>query len=125
MGPGQRGHQTLLPLIQRWVAPGTRIITDQWAAYQACQLNNIGYQHDSVNHHLNFVAPNDQTCHTQQIEGLWKHSKDLIRRLCGTSEANFPSYLREFQWRAAHRRGKACFIDILHEIATHPNYVIP
>ena len=47
-GLGQRSAQTMLPYIQRWVAPGTRIITDSWAAYQAMQLKQQGYQHDQV-----------------------------------------------------------------------------
>ncbi len=68
-----RTAQTLLPIIQQWVQPGSRIITDLWQSYN--QLQNLGYQHDTINHSLHFVDPQNPTIHTQNIEGFWKHAK--------------------------------------------------
>ncbi len=62
----------LLPLIQRWVLPGSIIHTDEWGAYN--QLTSLGYTHDSVNHSLQFVNPLTGV-HTNTQEGLWHHVK--------------------------------------------------
>ena len=88
-----RAAATLLPIIQQHVAPGTRIITDQWAAYN--QLPN----HFTVNHRLHFVSPTDPTVHTNTIEGCWAHAKAKYRSMHGTSENLFDSYLQEFMWK--------------------------
>ena len=53
----RRDVATLLPIIQQWVAPGSIIWTDMWAAYKYNQLPNMAYQHDTVNHTLRFVDP--------------------------------------------------------------------
>ena len=60
----------LMPLIQRWVLPGTTIYTDGWRAYQ--QLPDLGYTHSCVNHTLYFKDPVTGV-HTNRQEGLWKH----------------------------------------------------
>ena len=41
---GKRFAEVLLPIIQRWVLPGTAIHTDGWRAYR--QLSESGYHHD-------------------------------------------------------------------------------
>ena len=53
----RRDAATLLPIIQQWVAPGSIIWTDMWAAYKYNQLPNMAYQHGTVNHTLRFVDP--------------------------------------------------------------------
>lgn len=53
-----RDAATLLPIIDHWVAPGSIIWTDRWAAYG--QLRNrpgMAYVHGTVNHTLHFVDP--------------------------------------------------------------------
>ena len=88
-----RTAETLLPIIARHVLPGTRILTDGWAAYN--QLP----QHEVVNHRLHFVDPNDPTLHTNTIEGSWGHVKTKFRAMHGTSDGLFNSHLQEFLWR--------------------------
>lgn len=44
----KRDESTLLPLIKRWIEPGTIIISDCWKAY--CNLEKHGYTHRTVNH---------------------------------------------------------------------------
>ena len=57
----KRDEATLIPLIQKHIAPGTTIYTDGWGAY--CNLEKYGYKHMTVNHSLNFKNP-DTGVHT-------------------------------------------------------------
>ena len=50
-----RSAATLIPLILRWVKPGTTIISDCWKAYGS--LGEHNYTHLTVNHSLYFVDP--------------------------------------------------------------------
>ena len=71
----RRGAGILLPLIRRWILPGSIIYTDEWAAYNS--LTAEGFTHGSVNHTYQFVDP--QTgIHTNTQEGLWYHVKKSV-----------------------------------------------
>ena len=77
-----RSAETLVPIIRRWILPGTRILSDGWRAY--ANLGAIGggiYVHDVIIHEQNFVHPNDPTIHTQRIEGLWSRAKKKLKRI--------------------------------------------
>ena len=65
----RRDAQTLLPIIQAHILPGTIIYLDEWAAYN--QVENIPNvtAHATVNHSLHFVDPQTDV-HTQNIELL-------------------------------------------------------
>ncbi len=54
---------------------------------------NVGYQHDTANHMLNFVHPLDLTMCTQNVEGLWKHAKVRLRRMHGNPHAILLTFL--------------------------------
>ena len=73
----QRNAETLLPLIQTFIKPGSIIISDQWKAYN--KISELGYQHQTVNHSVNFVDP-VTGAHTQNIERLWKDIKSHVLR---------------------------------------------
>ena len=45
-----RSKAVLVPLIKKFILPGTRIISDQWAAYR--MLSDEGFDHWTVNHRL-------------------------------------------------------------------------
>jgi transposase-like protein len=113
----RRDAGTLLPLIETHILPGTRIISDMWPAYAGIgQINNGVYLHDTVNHTQHFVDPQDDTIHTQNIEGTWSHAKRKLRHQYGTSRALFPGYLNEFVWRKGHPERKfAHFLQCITE----------
>ena len=60
-----RSEATLIPIIQKYIKPGTTIMSDCWKAYR--KLEQLGYKHGTVNHSVEFVnsATGD---HTQTIE---------------------------------------------------------
>jgi transposase-like protein len=98
-----RTAATLLPLIQQFVLPGTRIISDGWSAY--AQIENIpeqNYHHVVVNHSLFYVDPFDGT-HTNTIEGKWNGMKKAIPRQGFKTDKMLQEYLGEQMWRRANK----------------------
>ena len=53
---------------------GSRILSDSCASYRSLYRSSL-YEHDEVNHFLNFVNPDDITVHTQNVESIWRHSR--------------------------------------------------
>lgn len=108
----QRDAATLLPIIQRHIRPGTRIWSDQWAAYNG--LNGLGYQHQTVNHSVQYVDPVTGV-HTNNIEARWSACKASFRRRWGIARHHLPAFLDEYVWRTQHPRPNT-FGDILDAI---------
>ena len=66
----RRNAETLLPIIQRHILPGSIVYSDQWAAYN--RVGNIaGLEHHTVNHTLHFVDPVTGV-HTHLDEFMWR-----------------------------------------------------
>jgi hypothetical protein len=97
-----RDADTLLPLVREWCAPGTRIISDGWAAYN--RLNEIGFEHHVVIHEQHFVDP-ETGLHTNNVEAYWQRCKRQFKRMYGTSRALLPSHVDQLLWR--ERFGKS------------------
>ena len=72
-----RSQAELTAKIEEYVAPGSIIHSDKWAAYQNLSNHPNGYVHLTVNHSENFVDPNTGV-HTQNIENFWRHAKDPL-----------------------------------------------
>ena len=119
-----RTKETLLPLIQRHVSPGSTIFSDGWSAY--CDLNSLGFDHFTVLHKYSFkkMYVNQETkekvvCHTNEIEGAWKHAKDYFRKMAGTQLSQFEGHLAEIMWRSeAKGRLYQAFFDLLRSVYT-------
>ena len=62
----KRDEATLIPLIQKFIKPGTTIHSDCWKAYS--KLEKLGYVHETVNHKEAYIDP-DTGAHTNSIEG--------------------------------------------------------
>ena len=63
---------TLLPIINRFIVRGSRIVSDCWMAYNS--LSDEGYNHIQVNHSYEFRDELTGS-HTDNIEATWKWSK--------------------------------------------------
>ncbi|KII74541.1 hypothetical protein RF11_00301 [Thelohanellus kitauei] len=66
-----RKAETLLPTIQSKVLPGTKIIPENWRAYNTITSMGNDYDHLVVNNRLNFVNPRDPSERAQNIEKIW------------------------------------------------------
>ena len=84
-----RSADTLLAVIQQYIAQGTTVISDCWKAYDC--LEKEGYVHLKVNHSVNFVDP-ITGAHTNTIERRWRHTKALVPKY-GRRKYFFVGYL--------------------------------
>jgi len=81
----RRDANTLVPVIQRHIRPGTRVWSDEWAAYAG--LNQVGYIHETVNHSVQYVHPVTGV-HTNNIEARWSACKASFRRRWGVAHVS-------------------------------------
>jgi transposase-like protein len=71
----KRDGRTLLPLIQKYILPGSIIRTDKWRGYNG--LSSVGFAHLSVNHSKNHKNPVTGV-HINSIEGNWSDLKTIV-----------------------------------------------
>jgi ISXO2-like transposase domain len=100
-----RTRETLFPLIKRFIAPGSIIISDCWAPYETIPDITMDaghgfqmplYQHEAVNHDRGFVGSDGR--HTNTIEGTWfgvKRGTPVRKR----NKKQISGCLFEFIWR--------------------------
>ena len=116
-----RTANTLLTIIQKWVAPGPIIWSDSWKSYNRIPDLPEGYKHATVNHSQNFVDPESGTC-TNRIESDWRHGKAEFPRF-GTRPETYSSYLAVFMWKRKYA-GEYLFMQLIRDIARiHPGPV--
>ena len=112
-----READTLLPIIQTHIRPGTTIYSDGWAAYN--RIAQLGYSHEVVVHEHHFVDPVTGV-HTNGVEAYWSRAKKKIKEVYGSRLEMIPSYLDEFLWRERNAHaGPETFQNMLNVIAEH------
>jgi transposase-like protein len=77
----KRDKATLIPLIEKHIARGSIIESDQWLAYR--DLSSMGWTHRDVNHSTNFVNP-VTGANTQGIESFWNVIKRKLKFVQGS-----------------------------------------
>ena len=102
-----RSRRRLLPIIRKYIRPGSDVISDCWGAYN--RLSHDGYIHYQVNHQRHFDHPGSGA-HTQHIERAWRNYKEDIYRYRGNlSEKALKMNLRFIEWNhwlgKEHRKG--------------------
>ena len=90
-----RKQSTLLPIIKKWIKPGSIIHSDCWKAYNCLEKN--GYTHVTVNHSKEFFNTENYAC-TNGIESDWRHAKVSMPKY-GVKQGLHAFYLGEFMWR--------------------------
>ncbi|RLU25466.1 hypothetical protein DMN91_001622 [Ooceraea biroi] len=105
----QRSSQILIPIVRRFIAPGTIILRDCWKAYN--NLKNYNYIHCVVNHSENFVDPHTGA-HTQNIERLWRDIRHGVPRY-GTRDYHYVHYLAEFIFKPLITMTCCCLHNML------------
>ena len=118
-----RDEQTLLPIIQQIVLPGSIIHSDEWRAYNGIRRlpHPQPYRHHTVNHSAHFVDPITGV-HTNHVEAMWSRAKRKFKSMNGTYDQLIPSYLDEFMWRERYGETNATAFDNLltHIHARYP-----
>jgi len=115
-----RSRQTLLTIINDYILPGTLILSDKWKSYNT--IGNDGkYLHESVNHSVNFVSPDNPIVHTQNIENCWLHAKKKLKLQCGTKKHLLDGYLYEFMFRFSIDDTQKTFNELLINVTNYMN----
>ncbi|EGT59201.1 hypothetical protein CAEBREN_31982 [Caenorhabditis brenneri] len=102
----RRDARTLLPIIERHVAPGTTIITDGWSAYREINKMSKGFKHHVINHNLHFVDPRNKKIHTQGIESSWGALKRSLKSRYGINDYMLKGHLFNYIFRRYNKREK-------------------
>lgn len=90
-----RSQEVLEDFVLSNVKQNSFIATDKWYGYN--DLDFLGYDHQTWNHSLGFLAG------TNQIEGLWSRIKRYLRKLYGCVQTtHLEDVLKE--WEARHNQ---------------------
>lgn len=112
----KRDADTLIPIILKYVRPGTTIMSDCWKAYSS--LDSLGYVHKTVNHSKEFVDSETGAC-TNTIESTW-HALKLSLPRSGTQKRLYDSYFEEYVARRRYMVGGADrfieFLKLVHRV---------
>jgi transposase len=100
-------QKTIRPIIERVVAQGSRIHTDEYAIY--ARLTAWGYEHRTVCHCRGKYAwdeDGDGFCeiHVNTLEGFWSLLRSWLRPHRSISQEKLPVYLGFFQFVHNTRR---------------------
>lgn len=104
-----RSADTLIPLVERFIAKGSIVISDCWRGY--ARLGELGYTHETVNHSVNFKDP-ETGAHTNHIETTWHRLKSVKYRYCKNL---ISSYFAEFIFRRKFLEEKNSFLNFIKE----------
>ena len=104
--------------------PGSTIYSDGWRAY--CDLNSLSYEHFIVLHtycfkkvYVNQTTNQTVVCHTNAIEGAWKHAKYHFPKMTGTQLSQFEGHMAEIMWRSEAKSNLYnSFFNLLRSVYT-------
>lgn len=113
------GAVTLVPYIQKNVAEGSTLSTDEHKPYR--RVRRLGYTHVSVNH-SKWQWKNGEAS-TNGLEGHWSLVKRSIRGTYVSVSLKFlPLYLAEFSFRRNHRQ--ETLFPLLVKRAARPSVLV-
>ena len=86
--------RTLMPVIQRKIAPDSWVYTDSMGSYDALDVSQ--FHHMRINHSAEFARGNN---HINGIENFWSQAKRILRKYNGVPRDSFPLFLKECEFR--------------------------
>lgn len=111
-----RSANTLIPIIKKYILPGTTILSDCWKAYSS--IESEGYQHLTVNHSIEFKNKETGAC-TNTIESTWNAVKKSLPKT-GTVKSLYDSYLIEYCIRKKYLQNTddkfTTFLDLVKRV---------
>jgi transposase-like protein len=97
-----RKAEIVLPFIKESVEKGSKVVTDEYAAYNKLSYSAYGYTHRNVKHGKHHMLWKGE--HTNTIEGFWGQFKKSVRGTYAfVSPQHLQAYLNEFAWRYNER----------------------
>jgi transposase-like protein len=108
---------TIRPLIQKVIALGSRVHTDEYSIYNP--LKDWGFDHHTVCHSRGEYARDEDgdgfhEIHVNTQEGCWSLLRSWLRPHRGLSQEKLPLYLGFFQFvHNVRRRGKSLLSPLL------------
>jgi len=117
----KRDKATLVPLIEKHIAPGSIIESDQWLAYR--DLSTMGWVHRDVNHSTNFVDP-ETGANTQGVESFWNLIKRKVKFVQGSQgDLKYQRVIEAvykhnfcFGWRMGFEERLTIFLDHINDL---------
>nr|VZI09813.1 unnamed protein product [Spirometra erinaceieuropaei] len=91
-----RRADCLIPVIRKWIAVGSVVVTDDWEGYHS--LTSLGYTHTAIKRSKNFVDPVTGK-HMNGVKAYWSNLKKRVRRSEPVNERNIWSHLEEAKYR--------------------------
>lgn len=85
---------TLMPVIQRKIAPDSWVYTDGFGSYDALDVSQ--FRHVRINHSVEFARGRN---HINGIENFWNQAKRVLRKYNGIPKDSFPLFLKECEFR--------------------------
>lgn len=110
-----RKAKTLNRIINKAVAEGSVVMTDDWVGYRRLSHK---FTHGFVNHSAGIYVWED--AHTNTIEGFWSlFKRGIIGQYHQVSERYLNRYLDEFCFRYNNRKNAFVFQDVLTKAVTN------
>ena len=81
-----RKKSTLWPLLRKFVAPGSILVTDDFKSYVGVAAALGFAAHETVTHKYNFVNPLFPEIFTNGVECMWAKFKKSVKRAGNNSE---------------------------------------
>ena len=96
-------RKSIQPLVRKYVAEGTRLISDEWHGYRGLKDK---YSHQIVNHaKKEYVNLDDPTLHSNTVESSWKIMKNSLRDMYNSvSRKHLQDYVDEHVYRYNMRK---------------------
>src|SRR6185312_1527085 len=117
-------QRTIGPLIQRTIARGSTLYTDEYQIYD--RLSAWGDAHQSVNHSAGEYARDDDgdgfcEVHVNTMEGFWSLLRSWLRPHRGIPQETLPLYLGFFEFvHNVRARGKRLLGALIGQLLAPP-----